>query len=250
MPVGTLTLLGVFVLFCRIGACLMLMPGFSSARIPMRVRLFIAFGLTLVLAPPLLRPVEAALAGLDAASLAGVIASELLIGAMIGTLARLFFLALETLATAATMAIGFSALPGTGIEDAEPQPALVSLVTMSAVVLLFITNQHWEIIRALFASYDTLPVTERFGAQPALNRVAQALADSFLVALRITSPFIVYAVIVNFSVGLTNKLTPQIPVYFIALPFVLFGGLLLLYFIAPELLHLFIDGFSAWLAAA
>ena len=87
-------------------------------------------------------------------------------------------------------------------------------------------------------------MTERFGTRLALNRMTDALSASFLVALRITSPFIIYAVVVNFSIGLINKLTPQIPVYFISLPFVLFGGLLLLYFVAPELLHLFIDGFA------
>ena len=33
---------------------------------------------------------------------------------------------------------------------------------------------------------------------------------------------------VNFAIGVTNKLTPQIPVYFIATPFVMLGGLFLL----------------------
>ena len=45
-----------------------------------------------------------------------------------------------------------------------------------------------------------------------------------MLALRIASPFIIYSVIVNLAIGLTNKLTPTIPVYFISLPFVLFGG--------------------------
>ena len=248
MPPGTLTILGVFVLFCRIGTCIMLMPGISSTRVSARIRLFLAIAVTLVLVPLLLGPVQAALTDLSIATLGAVVVSEILIGAMIGVLGRLFFLALEALGNAATMAIGFGSLLGTAIDEAEPQPALVSLIMMGALVLLFITNQHWEILRGLFASYDALPVTERFGSRLALNRLTDALSASFLVALRITSPFIVYAVIVNFSVGLTNKLTPQIPVYFIALPFVLFGGLILLYFIAPELLHLFIDGFADWLA--
>jgi flagellar biosynthesis protein FliR len=48
---GPDTVLTVFVLFCRIGAVLMLMPGFSSSRIPVRVRLFMSFSLTLALTP-------------------------------------------------------------------------------------------------------------------------------------------------------------------------------------------------------
>ena len=43
----------VFILFCRIGGCLMITPGFSSPRLPVRPRLFIALTLTLALAPQL-----------------------------------------------------------------------------------------------------------------------------------------------------------------------------------------------------
>ena len=39
--------LAVFVLFCRIGGCLMLMPGWASAQIPVQVRLFVAVATTL-----------------------------------------------------------------------------------------------------------------------------------------------------------------------------------------------------------
>jgi flagellar biosynthetic protein FliR len=248
MTIGAQTVLAVFVLFCRIGTCIMLMPGFSSSRVPGLIRLFLAFGVTLVLTPLLVPGVEAALSPLTLQTVAGILISEMLVGGMLGILGRLFFFALETLAHAMTMAIGLSAMPGTGIDEPEPEPALVSLVTISALVLLFVTNQHWTILRGLAGSYEALPVAQIVGAQPALMRLADGLTDAFLAALRITSPFIIYAVVVNFALGLTNKLTPQIPVYFISLPFIVFGGLLLLYFVAPEMLHLFIDGFSSWLA--
>jgi flagellar biosynthetic protein FliR len=48
-------------------------------------------------------------------------------------------------------------------------------------------------------------------------------------------------------VGIANKLVPQIPVYFISIPFVLAGGLLLLYVTIGEALRLFMAGFTAWL---
>ena len=34
--------LAVFLIFCRIGACLLIIPGFSSNHVPVKVRLFIA----------------------------------------------------------------------------------------------------------------------------------------------------------------------------------------------------------------
>ena len=43
--------IGAFVLFCRIGGCLMLAPGFSNTQIPTQVRLFVALAITLTLTP-------------------------------------------------------------------------------------------------------------------------------------------------------------------------------------------------------
>lgn len=249
IAIGPLGVLAVFLLFCRIGACLMLMPGISSSRIPARVRLFLAFAITLSLAPMLLPPVQAVVTDPNLLTFAPLVVSELLVGAMIGLMGRIFFLALQTLANAASMAIGFGGMPGVAIEETEPVSAMVTLITLSAAMLLFVTEQHWEVLRGLVETYSALPVTQLFGPQFAMREIADRLGESFLLALRITSPFVIYGVIVNFAIGVANKLTPQIPIYFISLPFVLAGGLVIFYFIGPEMLRLFIGGFAAWLAA-
>ena len=59
------TILVVFLLFCRIGGCLMLMPGFSSSRVPVQVRLFVAVSVTLALTPLLLPTVNSAVPNLE-----------------------------------------------------------------------------------------------------------------------------------------------------------------------------------------
>ncbi|MCJ2140892.1 flagellar biosynthetic protein FliR [Methylobacterium sp. E-066] len=66
-------------------------------------------------------------------------------------------------------------------------------------------------------------------------------------ALRLTSPFIVYSMVVNFALGLANKLTPQIPIFFVATPFLLFGGLMLLLFLSTDLFGQFALAYGQWL---
>ena len=53
-PLDGNTVMLTFLLFCRIGGCLMFMPGFSSSRVPVQARLFLAVATTLALAPLLL----------------------------------------------------------------------------------------------------------------------------------------------------------------------------------------------------
>ena len=80
-------------------------------------------------------------------------------------------------------------------------------------------------------------------------QIADTLSQSFLAALRISSPFLIYAIVVNLALGLMNRLIPQVPIYYISLPFVVGGGVLLLYFTVRQSLFVFTTLFSRWLAA-
>jgi len=242
------TVLLTFLLFCRIGGCLMLMPGFGSGRIPVQVRLFLAVSVTLALAPLLIPVVQPALAGATAPTIAQLILSETLVGAMIGTMARLFFLALQFMGTAASMLVGYSGMADTAIEENEPAPAMATLLTLTATVLLFALGLHVDVMRALVASYSVLSMTDLYDPQFGLSKVADAASDSFILIAQLLAPFLAYSLIVNFLFGILNKLTPIIPVYFISAPFVMTGGLFLLYFTFKEALTLFLSAFQMFLA--
>jgi flagellar biosynthesis protein FliR len=244
---GPSTVLAAFILFCRIGACLMLMPGFSSPRVPVNIRLFLSFAVTAGLVP-LLAPDIVKLLKEDAPfDVLRLIVSELLIGGMIGFLGRIFFAALETLGTGIAMLTGLANSLGAPISEDEPLPAMSSLLTFVATTLLFVTDLHWEVLRGIVASYQALPAALEFAPRSGLVQIADSLSRAFFLSLRIASPFIVFSVIVNLAIGLANRLTPQIQVYFIATPFVVAGGLFVLYFSSKELLGLFIAGFAGWL---
>jgi len=80
-----------------------------------------------------------------------------------------------------------------------------------------------------------------------LAGLVDRMTASFAMAVRVTSPFIIYSVIVNLALGLANKLTPQIPVFFIATPFILLGGLLLLMILSGDMLGQFMLAYADWL---
>jgi flagellar biosynthetic protein FliR len=245
--VGSHIVLASFVLFCRIGSCLMLMPGVSNARVPVRVRLLLVVAVTLALTPLLSPLIEKTLLDSSPLVLARLLFSEILTGLLIGFLGRIFFSALEALGIAIAQLIGLSGALGSPVQEGEPMPAIASLIVLAATILLFVMDLHWEILRAIIASYNALPVTNQFDFQFGLIQVSDTLAKSFLLALRVSSPFIVFSLIVNFAIGITSKMTPQIPVYFIMVPVVLGGGLFLLYGTFRQILELFMFGFQEWL---
>lgn len=246
--IGPQVILATFLIFCRVGTCLMLMPGFSSPRVPPRVRLFLAIAITLALAPLLVTDIQQATPGDSPVAVLGLIASEMLVGAIIGFMARMFLLALQFAGSAITMLVGLSNTPDAQIEEGEPVAAVTGLITLTASVLIFVADLHWEVLRALVESYSAVPVSKQLAANFGVMKIVDALTDAFLLALRISAPFIVYSLLINLMFGILGKLTPQIPVYFISIPFVLAGGGLILYFTCSEALQLFMTGFSDWLA--
>ena len=62
-------------------------------------------------------------------------------------------------------------------------------------------------------------------------------------ALRLAAPFFIYSVVINFAVGITNKLSPSIPVFFVSLPFVTAGGLIMMAMAVREMMLAFADAF-------
>lgn len=241
--------LSAFLVFCRVGGCLMLMPGVGGRHLPMQVRLFLALAISLAFVPLVEGIVAARLRDASEATLLSMIAAEILTGALIGLLARIYVLALQTLAVFIAQAIGVATMPGLSVEDEAPQPTIATLFAFTATALIFVSDQHLELVRGILDSYRRVPPGSVFGLRPALVDVVDQLTAAFLLSLRIASPFVLYSVTVNFAVGLINKFTPQIPVYFIATPFITAGGLFLLYMSIEQLLSGFLMAFSQWLRA-
>jgi flagellar biosynthetic protein FliR len=245
--IGPKLVFAVLLLFCRIGCCLMIAPGVGNTQIPSQIRLFVAIGATLALSPMLID--QAHIGELDPIPMAKLIVSELLTGGVIGVLARLFFSALETLAFAASSLLQLSNPFGVEMEQGQSLPPLSTLLTLGATTMIFVADFHWQIVIALVDSYHAVPFGSVFDARRSLVELGEVLAQAFLVAARIASPFFLYSIIVNFAMALINRVTPQIAIFFIAPPFVVSGGILLLYFTIRGQIGEFMAAFSGWLGS-
>jgi flagellar biosynthetic protein FliR len=244
---GPALIFSVLLLFCRIGACMMIAPGVGATQIPTQIRVFAAVAVTLALSPLLLSQAHADEA--DPIGMAKLIVSELLVGGVIGVLARLFFSALETLASGASNMLGLANPFGVEVDSAQPLPPLATLVMLAAMTMMFVADFHWQIVIALVDSYRAVPFGSAFDARHSLTEIGDVLGQSFLVAIRVASPFFLYSVIVNFAMALINRVTPQIAIFFIAPPFIVAGGLVLLYFAVRGQIAEFMAAFSGWLGS-
>ncbi len=229
----------ILIVFCRVGSALAVLPGYSSLRIPVQVKLFFALLFSVcvtLLLPPIGKSVTE---GAGIARLIEIIVNEILIGLTFGLLARLVFEALQFCAVAISNFVGFSGTLGAQVDGAEPIAAVSSLITLTATMLIFVGDLHVIYLQGVLASYDLLPLASGFKPGPMLGDLMEVLSKYFIVALQLCSPFLMFSVLINTLFGIVNKLIPQIPIYFVSLPFILLGGLILLYFTVSDLLNIF-----------
>lgn len=239
-------LIPTFVIFCRIGGCFMLVPGMSSSRVPVRFRLYIAVAFSLALAPLIVPEYLKANGPIEGVKLIELIVNESLVGVSIGLSVRVFMAALEFMGTAIGMFIGLGTLPGVTVAD-DPMPSLAALISAVAVLLFFLLDLHLEVVRGLVYSYKFVPVGTIFDLRYGVERLATALSKAFFLVLQISGPFVAYGLMINLLFGLVNKMVPQVPAYFISIPFLIFGGLLAFYFLFPEMLGIFFVQFSRFI---
>jgi flagellar biosynthetic protein FliR len=227
-----------FLVFCRVGACFMILPGISSARVPIQLRLFIAIAVALALTPfvdSVVRPLVTA----PGANLIEMIVTESLAGLFLGFLVRIFFLALEFAAISMANFAGYGSVFSHAIEDNDPSTPFSAFITLPAIALFFITNQHVHVISMLENSYRVFSVGTTFAVPPDLATIVTTLDTAFKLTLQLSAALVVYSLMVNLAFGFLNKMIPQIPSYFVSTPFLVFGGLVILMQIDASMQEIF-----------
>ncbi|MGG7516292.1 flagellar biosynthetic protein FliR [Allorhizobium undicola] len=236
------TVLALFLIFCRIGGCFMAMPGFAAARVPAQIRLFAAVAVSLSCVPILWDTVYPKVSQGGAVFVA-LIVTESLIGVVFGLIARFFTLGLQFAGSILTMMIGFNTTPMPDVLEDSSENQMTNMISFCGLLMLFMMDFHHIMLRALIDSYSVMPMGGSPNTQKMLITLTDTASQTYMLMLRLSSPFIIYGIMFNFGVGLVNRLAQQIPVYYISTPYLITGGLLLVYWSIGAMVRQFADAF-------
>ncbi len=218
----------------RTGMAIMLMPGLGEAEPPPVVRAGLVLAVTVLLVPavaPIVPAVpEVGLGGM------GMIAAELLVGGMLGWLARLPAMALGMAGAMMSYMLGLSSVvqqdPALGGQSA----ALSRLLGLAAPVLILSAGLYALPLTALAGSYQLVPPGSLLPAGPLADSVTGAVVACFGLAIRLSAPFLLAGIVFQAALGLLARLAPQLQIYTAAMPGQILGGLVLLGLLAPRIL--------------
>ena len=212
--------------FARLGAIVMLIPGLGEAFIPPRIRLAFALSLALMMFPLVARAAPALPA--DAAGMALAVIKELLIGLLIGGILRMFMTSLAAAGEIVSLQTTLSFAQTANPMQAQPSTTLGTFLGLIGVVLIFTTDLHHLFIAAIVRSYDLFPFTRTIPLADAGQLAVQTMGKSFALGVQLAAPVIVFSLIFNMSLGLVARLLPQIQIFMIAMPASVLLGLAVL----------------------
>lgn len=219
-------LFSLIFVFARIGAAVMLLPGFGEVFIAARVRLLLAIGITVVVTPAVIPFVPATPDG--PLSMFFAIGRELVIGLFLGAMARMMVAALHS----AGVIIGFqTSLSNAQLFDpinAGQGSLLGSFLNVLGVFLIFATDLHHLMLTAVIDSYSLFVPGEMLPVGDFSDVAARILSKSFLLAMQIAAPFIVMGMLFYLGMGLLARLMPQVQIFFIAIPVQIFLGFMVM----------------------
>lgn len=210
-------------IFARLAAIVMLIPGIGESVVPPRIRLAFALAMALMLFP-VIGPGVPAMPG-SVSGLAGAVIKEVLIGLMIGAILRLFMASLSTAGEIISIQTTLSFAQTTNPTQAQPTAIVGSFLSLLGVVLVMATNLHHMFLAAIVQSYTLFPFTKAIQVADAGQLAIQTVGKSFALGVQLSAPILVFSLIFNIATGLVARVMPQFQVFFVATPLALMLGL-------------------------
>jgi len=213
--------------FFRVGALLMAAPLTGSQNVPARVRIGLAFFITLVILP-VLPPVPA----VDPFSLPSlfIIFQQVLIGAAMGFAVQLVFSAVVAGAQIIAMQMGLGFASMVDPVNGQDTPVLAQFYLMFATLVFLALNGHLVLIRLLVESFQTLPIGTEGLDRDAFMALARWGTHLFADAVWLSLPAVASLLVVNIAFGVMSRAAPQLNIFAIGFSVTLVMGFLVLLF--------------------
>jgi len=229
--------------FARIGAMVMLMPGLGESNVPVRIKLAVALLLTLIILP-LHR--DAYHVNTDSLTqLLVLMVHEILIGIVLGATARVTLGALQVAGAVIAQQMGLGFATSVDPTTQGQQGVLIgNFLTLLGLTLLFATDSHYLVIAALNESYAVFSPGEMLPSGDVAALATRAFTAAFRIGMQLSAPFLVFGLVFNIGLGVLARLMPQMQVYFVGVPLAILAGFLIFAFVISAMMGTFLDYFT------
>ncbi|WP_410216409.1 flagellar biosynthetic protein FliR [Paracoccus sp. (in: a-proteobacteria)] len=221
--------------YVRVQACVLILPGLGERVIPSRVKVAIAMAIAPLLAGsvPLREMPDTPL------GLLSQIGVEMILGFVTGTMLRLLTLALDIAATAIAATASLSQIIGIQ-NEAAPHP-IGNMLHLAGIAVLMALGLPMMLVELMADSLRLWPPAALPDVGTLSMGIVNVVRDSFWLAMMLAAPFTLGGFLYQALTGVINRVMPALPVVFIGAPAAVFLALLGLGVLAPLLVGVWAD---------
>ncbi|ARD59523.1 flagellar biosynthetic protein FliR [Kosakonia radicincitans DSM 16656] len=217
----------------RILALLGTAPIFSEKQINARIKIALALVSTFLIAPQLPDT------GIAIASLDGLMAGcqQLIIGIAIGFSVQLIFVAVRHAGELVGMQMGLSMAMVYDPSGGTNMPVVARLLNLCVTLLFLVFNGHLYLLEVVASSFNAFPVSAAPMGATGMMEIVREGRMIFQYGFMLGLPVITLLLCLNLTLGLLNRLTPQLSIFIVGFPVSLTVGMvamsLVMYTLAP-----------------
>ncbi|MDJ0806506.1 MAG: flagellar biosynthetic protein FliR [Gammaproteobacteria bacterium] len=224
--------------FVRISSMLLATPVFNSRQLPARMRIFLTFLITWIIAPSL--PAQPLIDVLTHEGLV-ILMQQILIGVTMGFILQMVFGALVFggQVIAYSMGLGFASMvdPQNGVQV----PVLAQYYLIIATLLFLTFNGHLLMIELVTDSFHSLPVAMDGITRNSLQELVAWGSRLFAGGLLIALPIMGALLLVNMGMGVVMRAAPQLNIFSVGFPITMLMGFALMWVTLPNVMSVFND---------
>ncbi|AYZ66795.1 flagellar biosynthetic protein FliR [Burkholderia multivorans] len=232
--------------FVRMLALVAVAPVTGHASVPGRVKIGVAAFMALVVAPTL-GPLPAVT--VFSAQGIWIVVTQFLIGVAMGFTMQIVFAAAQAAGDAIGLSMGLGFATFFDPHASGATPVMGRFLNAVAILAFLAFDGHLQVLAALAASFQALPVSAELLHAPGWRTLAAFGATVFQMGLLLALPVVAALLIANLALGILNRAAPQVGIFQVGFPVTMLVGLLLVQLMVPNMVpffgHLFDMGLDA-----
>ncbi len=208
--------------FMRASLIIFMLPIFGVDSAPTQWKAYFVLIFTLAIWPHIsLSSAEVTMHPLD---LMVILLSELLLGIALGLSVQFFFSGLQAGGELIATQMGFTMISFADPMTGNQTTAIAHFLYMVAVLIFLSLDGHLYMLKAFTETYRYIPAGGLVVTDTLLNQVLTLSSTVFVFAIKIVAPVMVALFLMETTLALMNKVTPQLNVMEIGFPIKILVG--------------------------
>lgn len=200
-----------FLVAARVFGLTLQAPFFSAKSVPAQVRAVFITAFTLmymIIAKPDIKGIPS-----DYIMYAFAMIQEALVGILFGFCISIIVSAIQAAGEIIDVQMGMSMVMLFNPQTKSQSSAMGRMFYQIQLTLFIMAHGHLYLLAAFFDTFDTVPIgTFVFNNPGSLNTFILIAGKIFYIAMKVSLPILVVLFVIDFSLGITNKVSPQINV--------------------------------------